>query len=62
MRFADVHNGTKIIDDVLPKYKAAIERKNMISNDGWFADAYQVKQNRALPAMEVAFTAWYVAS
>ena len=58
MRYADVHNGTDIVDAVLVKYKAAIKRKNMVRDEGWFADAYQVKQGRTLPAGEVAFTAW----
>ena len=58
MRFADVHLGTNVIDEVLPKYKAAIKKKAMVHDKGWFADAYRVKQDVSLPAGEIAFTAW----
>ena len=58
IRIADVHLGTNVIDEVLPKYKAATRDKGMINEKGWFADAYQVKQKRSLPAGEIAFSAW----
>ena len=58
MRYADVHLGTRVIDEVLPKYKAAIKRKAMVHEKGWFADAYRVKQDQALPAGDMAFSAW----
>jgi hypothetical protein len=58
MRFADLHLGTHVIDEVLPKYKAAIKKKAMVHDKGWFADAYRVKQDVSMPASEIAFTAW----
>lgn len=58
IRFADVRLGTNVVDVVLPKYKAAIEKKHMLRGKGWFADAFRVKQQQAIPANEIAFTAW----
>ena len=58
MRYADVHLGTHVIDEILPRYKAAIKRKKMVLDEGWFADAYRVKQDQALPAGDLAFSAW----
>ena len=58
MRYADVRNGTRIVEDALAKYKAALKRKAMIHDDGAFADAYRVKQDQALPADDISFTAW----
>ena len=60
MRFADVHLGTNVIDDVLLKYKGAIEKKAMVHDKGWFAEAYRVKQDESLPASDIGFTAWQV--
>jgi hypothetical protein len=53
-----VHLGTNVIDEVLPKYKTATREKGMVKDKGWFADAYRVKQKQALPAAEIAFSAW----
>lgn len=58
MRYADVHLGTDIVDGVLEKYKAALKRKGMVKETGYFSDLWQVKQDRAIPAAEAAFSAW----
>lgn len=58
MRYADVHLGTNVVDGVLEKYKAALKRKGMIGDAGYFSDMWQVRQDRAIPAGEAAFTAW----
>lgn len=58
MRYADVHCRTNVVDGVLEKYKAALERKGMVSGTGYFSDLWQVRQDRAIPAAEAAFTAW----
>ena len=58
MRYADVRHGTNVVDGVLKKYKDAIRRKRMVGDEGAFADAWRVKQDVALPARDICFTAW----
>lgn len=50
--------GTDIVHRVLEKYEDAIKRKGMIHEEGAFAEAWRVKQDVALPAGDICFTAW----
>jgi hypothetical protein len=58
MRYNDVRNGTNVIDEVLPKYKAALHRKGMLREDGLYASFFALKQGQPIPASQGAHTAW----
>ena len=62
MRYNDIRDGTNVIDEVLPKYKAALTEKGMLGSDGLYASFYAVKQKKAIAARHGAHTAWYVSS
>jgi hypothetical protein len=46
MRYDDVRDGTKIVDEVIPKYVAAWEEKGMTHENGLTVHCYQPKQDR----------------
>jgi hypothetical protein len=58
MRYNDVRDGTSVIDGVLEKYRAALDKKKMISPDGLYADRLALRQDTIAPAKNVGFTAW----
>ncbi|KAJ5111254.1 hypothetical protein N7532_001789 [Penicillium argentinense] len=58
MRYNDVRDGTKVIDGVLDKYRAALESKNMIANTELFKDWLVLKQDHTRGAKDCGFTAW----
>jgi hypothetical protein len=58
MRYNDVRDGTKIVDDVLKKYSAAWKAKGMIQENGLFVDWYSPNQDRVKEAPSIGFTAW----
>jgi hypothetical protein len=60
-RYNDIRNGTKIIDDVLPKYKAAWAEKGMVSENGLFRRFYLTKQDRVVVSDQIGHTAWAMA-
>jgi len=61
MRLADARHGTKVIDEVLPKYKAALAKKQMVDGDQLFADAWAQKQDFTRHATDPGWTAWAAA-
>ncbi|GLA13196.1 hypothetical protein AnigIFM62618_009726 [Aspergillus niger] len=61
MRLNDARDGTKVVDEVLKKYRAALEKKDMISQDGLFKDWISVKQGHTATAQSVGLTAWAAA-
>ncbi|KAF8861755.1 hypothetical protein BDZ45DRAFT_687296 [Acephala macrosclerotiorum] len=61
MRYNDVVNGTHVIDDALPKYKAAWAEKGMLSKHGLFRGDYAVRQNKVLDTDEISHSAWVMA-
>jgi hypothetical protein len=59
MRYNDVRHGTNLVEgEILPKYKAALEKKGMLADDGLYASFFAVKQKKAIPARHGAHTAW----
>jgi hypothetical protein len=58
MRYDDVRDGTKIVDEVIPKYVAAWEEKGMTHENGLTVHCYQPKQDRTVPSADIGFTAW----
>lgn len=60
-RYNDVRNGTKVIDDVLPKYKAAWAKQGMVSDNGLFRRCYLTKQDMVVVSDEIGHTAWAMA-
>jgi len=58
MRYNDIRNGTKIVDDVLEKYKAAWAEKGLINENGIFPEFYMIKQDHLMQTKEIGFTAW----
>lgn len=58
MRLNDVRHRTKVVEDVLIKYRAAWEKKGMIGPDGLFKDMWLVKQDLTIPASDLGFSAW----
>ena len=57
-RYNDVINGTNVIDDVLSKYKAAWDKKGMVSENGLFRAWYSPKRDNVIVAEEISHTAW----
>lgn len=58
MRYNDSRDGTNTVENVLSKYKAAWEKKGMITDDGRYVDFWMVKQDFMLQPSDVAWTAW----
>ena len=58
MRYNDVRDGTKNIEDVLKKYEASLIKKGMFAEDGLYASFFALKQRKAFPARQGAHTAW----
>ena len=59
MRYNDVTNGTDVIGDVLPKYKAAWERRGgMMAENGLFKRYYSVKRDECSVTDEISHSAW----
>ncbi|CZR63248.1 uncharacterized protein PAC_13145 [Phialocephala subalpina] len=61
MRYNDVVDGTKVLDEVLPKYKAAWEEKGMLSKHGLFRRNYAVRLDKVLDTDEISHSAWVMA-
>jgi hypothetical protein len=61
MRINDVRNDTHVAQDVLAKYKAAWQKKGMMGKDGLLRDAYRVKQDSPVDALDIGFPAWAAA-
>jgi hypothetical protein len=59
MHLNDIRDGTSIGKDILEKYKAALEKNDMVSRDDLYKDWLVLKQGRTNPAKSVGFTAWY---
>lgn len=60
MRYNDARDGTDVFGEVLDKYKAAWDKKGMITPSGLYVDWYFVRQDKMLPPKSVGWTAWYV--
>ncbi|PYH83537.1 hypothetical protein BO82DRAFT_331309 [Aspergillus uvarum CBS 121591] len=61
MHLNDSRDGTRVTDEVLGKYKDALEKKDMISQNTLFKDWVSVKQGYTAIARSVGFTAWAAA-
>ncbi|KAL6790330.1 hypothetical protein GGI42DRAFT_347079 [Trichoderma sp. SZMC 28013] len=61
MRINDVRNNTHIAQEVLEKYKAAWQKKGMMGKDGLLRDAYRIKQDSPVDALDIGFPAWAAA-
>ncbi|MCJ1237820.1 hypothetical protein MMC14_005807 [Varicellaria rhodocarpa] len=58
IRYNNSRTGTKHIDDILGKYKAAWKIKGMIAQDGLLVDFWRPKQDDSAPAMDISWSAW----
>lgn len=59
MRYNDVVNGTKVLDEVLPKYKAAwAAKQGFVGNNGMFRRAYLSEQGKAIESDDISHTVW----
>jgi hypothetical protein len=62
MRYNDVTDGTKVFDEVLPKYQAAWAKKNgFVGDNGLFRLFYATGQDRLLESNNIAHTVWAMA-
>ncbi|KAK5722848.1 hypothetical protein LTR17_014234 [Elasticomyces elasticus] len=62
MRYNDVRHGTRVIDDLLPRYKDAwVSKGGMVRENGLFPDAWLEKQDFVLAAQDPGWTAWAAA-
>ncbi|KAL7905001.1 hypothetical protein GGI35DRAFT_471894 [Trichoderma velutinum] len=61
MRINDVRNNTHVAQDVLEKYKSAWQEKGMMGKDGLLRDAYRIKQDSPVDALDIGFPAWAAA-
>ena len=59
MRYNDIRNGTKVVDEVLRKYKAAWAGGSMFASNGLIVDWYRVNQKNMAQPMSLGFTAWF---
>ena len=58
VRYNDVRHQTAVLDDVLPKYKAAWEKKGMVQENGLITLFWMKNQDKALIAPDLSLTAW----
>ncbi|TKA65362.1 hypothetical protein B0A49_12211 [Cryomyces minteri] len=58
MRYNDVFNNTNVIDEILPKYKAAWAKRGMIAENGLYRQHYAPKRDRVHDNDEVGHSAW----
>ncbi|KAH8820731.1 hypothetical protein F5884DRAFT_866626 [Xylogone sp. PMI_703] len=58
MRYNDSTYGTNVIDEVLPKYKAAWEAKGMFAPNGLMVEFWRVKQDSKVPPRSLDSSAW----
>lgn len=59
MRYNDAVKGTKVADEVVPKFRAAWEKKGLLSkNSGLLKLLYMVKQDLAVDVEEIPHSAW----
>ncbi|KAJ4360046.1 uncharacterized protein N0V89_000605 [Didymosphaeria variabile] len=62
MRYNDVTDGTKVFDEVLPKYQAAWTKKNgFVGDNGLFRLFYATGQDRTIDSNNIAHTVWAMA-
>lgn len=62
MRYNDVIDGTKVFDEVLPKYQAAWAKKNgFVSDNGLFKECYAIGRDQVYEANDVSHTVWAMA-
>lgn len=60
MRYNDILNGTNVIDEVIPKYKAAWEKKSgFLGKNGLFKRCYAVNQDETFEARDIGHTIWF---
>ncbi|OAG36062.1 hypothetical protein AYO21_09780 [Fonsecaea monophora] len=58
MKYNDSRDGTTQAEELLTKYKAAWDKKGMVSSNGLFVDFWMVKQDMIAPPRDVGWTAW----
>ena len=58
VRYNDVRNGTKLIDDVLVKYMEAWQNKGMVQDDGFLTWMWRKKQDSTMQSPDLSLTAW----
>ncbi|KAK0890090.1 hypothetical protein LTR91_025513 [Friedmanniomyces endolithicus] len=57
-RYTDVFNGTNMIDEVLPKYKAAWDKRGMMAENGLFRSHYAPRRDVVVDAKEISHSGW----
>ena len=58
MRYNDVHNKTNVIEDILPKYKAAWAKRGMVAETGLYRLCYAPKRDRVIDTTEFGHSFW----
>lgn len=59
MRYNDVTNGNKVIEEVLPKYQAAWAKKSgFVGANGLFRRWYTPAQDKVQDAEDISHTVW----
>lgn len=60
MRYNDVTDNTTVLDEVLPKYKAAWAKKHgFVGDNGLLRRAYARGQDKIFDSDDISHTAWY---
>ncbi|KAL3464929.1 hypothetical protein BJX64DRAFT_275585 [Aspergillus heterothallicus] len=58
IKYNDARDGSNKIGEVLPKYKAAWDKKNMLADNGLFNDWWWVKQDKTMSIQDIGLNAW----
>lgn len=59
MRYNDVTDGTKVLDEVLPRYRAAWEKKQgIVGENGLFRRWWAVNQDKVFESDHISHTVW----
>lgn len=57
-RYIDARNDTTVLNEILPKYVAALEAKGMMQNNELIAALWMQKQDVVVKSTDVTLTAW----
>lgn len=58
MRYNDVRNGTDKIEPILERYKAAWDKKGMVTPEGLYVNWLFLRQDQLMPPTGIGLTAW----
>ena len=58
MRYNDLRNGTNKIEPILENYKAAWDKKGMVTPEGLYVNWLFLRQDQLMPPTGIGLTAW----